>query len=315
MADVGVTSWLRLIGGARLERTLMTILARSGGSIIDQTDLLPAAGAVITLCTNFDLRLGYGETVARPSFREKAPVNNFLPDERVIAQGNSELQMSSIVSYDARLEWFPAPGDLLSAGVFYKEIERPIELYSRSLGDDVVTWINRTNGAAKLMGVEFEARKSLEFLASEFKGLTLGANVTLIKSETKLTESELFNKRHADPRTPASRPLYSQSPYIINLDLTYTHPTSGTTLAIGSNLTGERLIIAKSQSPDIYEHPPITLDAAISQKFWKNWSARFAVKNILDPDFRQTYGSDERGNIYQSYKRGRTYSLSLTAEF
>ena len=178
-----------------------------------------------------------------------------------------------------------------------------------------MTWINRTNGAAKLMGVEFEARKSMEFLAPEFKGLTLGANVTLIKSETKLSVSELFNKRAADPRTPGTRSLYSQSPYIINLDLTYAHPTSGTTLAVGANLTGERLIIAKSQSKDIYEHPPITLDAAISQKFWKHWSARFAVKNLLDPDFLQTYGADDQGRIYQSYKRGRTYSVSLTAEF
>jgi hypothetical protein len=315
MADLGVTPWLRLIGGARFEDTLMTINAKSGGSVIDQADVLPAASAVLTLYTNLDLRLSYGETVARPSFREKAPVLNFLPDEDVIAFGNPDLQMSAIRSYDARLEWFPSPGDVISAGVFYKEIERPIELFSRTLTDDVVTWINRTNGTAKLMGVEFEARKSMEFLTDELKGLSLGANVTLIKSSTKLDKSEISNKRAVDPKTPGSRPLYSQSPYIINLDLTYAHPTSGTTLAVGANLTGERLIIAKAQGPDVYEHPPVTLDAAITQKFWKHWTARFAVKNILDPNFKQTYGDDDGGRIYQSYQRGRSYNVSLTLDF
>jgi len=55
----------------------------------------------------------------------------------------------------------------------------------------VVTWINRSNGPAKVMGVEFEARKSMEFLASGLKGLSLGANVTLIESSTKLSESRV----------------------------------------------------------------------------------------------------------------------------
>jgi len=75
------------------------------------------------------------------------------------------------------------------------------------------------------------------------------------------------------------------------------------------------VVLVKSQGQDIYEHPPITLDVSISQKFWKNWSARFAVAYVLDEDFLQTYGPKTDGNIWQSYKRGRTFPLSLTAEF
>ncbi|HTD65953.1 MAG TPA: TonB-dependent receptor [Candidatus Limnocylindria bacterium] len=321
MADLGVTPWLRLIGGARLEKTSMIIDADSGGSTIDQVDLLPSAGAVLTLWTNLYLRLGYGETVARPSFREKANINNFLPDLGLVAFGNPDLEMTAIKSYDARLEWFPAPGDVLSIGVFYKDLERPIELYSKTLGDDQVTWINRTDSAATVMGVELEVRKNLDFLSPRFfatpelKGFTLGANVTIIESTTDLTDTELSNKRDVDPNTSSSRPLYDQSPYIINLDLTYAHPTSGTAVALGANMTGERIVLAKSSGPDLYEHPPISFDVAITQKFLKNWTARFAVRNLLDPEFRQTYGSNFDDNIFRSYRRGRTYSLSLTADF
>ncbi len=315
MQDIAVTSWLRLIGGARMEMTSMSIDSDAGSSLIEQTDLLPAAGVVFTLWTNLNLRLGYGETVARPSFRELAPVTGFLPDLGITAEGNPNLKMTSIESYDARLEWFPAPGDVISAGVFYKKLLRPIELFSEKAGDEKVTWINRDNEPATVMGVEFEMRKGLEFMTPYFKGLTLGANITLIESTATLTDVELHAKREIDPRTPKTRSLYDQSPYIINLDMTYAHPTSGTTLTLGANLTGERLVLASATGQDIYEHPPVSLDMAISQKFWKRWSARFAVRNLLDPEYLQTYGSSPKGNVFQSYHRGRTYALSLSVEF
>ena len=316
MADIGVLSWLRLIGGARLENTDMRIDAGpNGSSVIDQANLLPAVSAVITFVKNFDLRLSYGETVSRPSFREKAPVLNYLPDLGVTALGNPNLEMSNIKSYDARLEWFPAPGDVISAGVFYKQITKPIELYSRSADDQQVTWINRDNAPADVTGVEFELRKNLEFMSAKLKGWTMGANVSLIESSTKLTEAELFAKRSVNPHASDTRPLYDQSPYIINLDLNYERPASGTSFVIGANMTGARLVLAQSLGPDIYEHSPVSLDASLAQKFGKIWTMRFSVRNILDPEFRQTYGSGYDGNIYQSYKRGRTFSTSLTAEF
>ena len=316
MADVGLLPWLRFIGGARVEKTLLDVNApRDGTAHIDQTDILPAASLVVTLVTNVNLRLSYGETVSRPSYREIAPVQSYLPDLDLVAQGNPNLEMIAITSYDLRVEWFPAPGDVLSAGVFYKQLDRPIELISLSASDDQVTWINRDNAPADLMGVELEARKSMEFLSSRLRGLSLGINVSLIESSTKLTETELINKREVDPFASDTRPLYDQSPFIINLDLTYDHPTSGTSLSLGSNLTGPRIVLTKTRGPDLYEHPPIMLDASVSQKFWQHWTARFSVKNLLDGEYRKTYGEDYDGNIYEAYRRGRTYSLSLSVEF
>jgi len=320
MADVGALPWLRLIGGARLERTSMDIDAfRDGKSELNQTDVLPAFSSVVSLATNLSLRLSYAETVARPSFREKSPILNYLPDRKVFARGNADLQMAAIKSYDARLEWFPAPGEIFSLGVFYKQLTKPIELYQVQLDGDDVTWINR--GDATVMGLEFEARKSLRFLSPHFEGLTLGANVALINSETELTDVEYQNKSDVDGDgvidfpVSRSRPLYDQSPYVINLDLSYDHPTSGTSLSLSANLTGERISLATAQGADQYEHSPVMLDAGISQKVGRHLSVRFAVRNILDSEYLQTYGPKPDGALYQSYKRGRTFSLSLSAEF
>lgn len=317
MLDLGITRWLRVLGGVRFERTDMRIETRdAGGSEINQLDVLPAVGLVLTPITNVNLRLSYTETVARPSFREKAPISNYLPDLDLFADGNPELGMSAIKSYDARLEWFPAPGDVISAGVFYKKITSPIELARIDLvagSGASVTWNNRDEG--EVMGLELEARKSMEFLAEQFKGLSLGANVAFIESETEFTKEEYDTKNNANYRGGKSRPLYDQSPYIMNFDLSYEHPRSGTAFTVAANLTGERILLTTAQGPDIYEHSPVSLDALISQKFGKHWTARFGVRNILNPEFRQTFGEDFDDPIRQNYRRGRTYSVSLSAEF
>lgn len=320
MSDVALLPWLRLIGGARLERTDMQIDAfREGRSRLAQTDLLPAAGAIVSLRTNLALRLSYAETVARPSFREKSPILNYLPDRKVFARGNPDLQMSAIRSYDARLEWFPAPGELFSVGFFYKQLERPIELYQVQLDGDDITWINRDEG--RVWGVELEARKSLRALSPWFEGLTLGANLAFLRSETRLTDIEYRNKSDVDGDgvvdfpTSRTRPLYDQSPYIINLDLTWEQPAWGTTLTLAANLTGERIVLATAQGADQYEHPPVTLDLTLSQKLGRRLTARLGARNLLDSEVRQTYGPKASDPLYQSYRRGRTFSLSLSAEF
>jgi TonB-dependent receptor len=315
MTDLGVLPWLRLIGGVRVEQTDISLDAprNNAKAGVNQTDWLPGISVVITPVTNVNLRLAYGESLSRPSYRELAPVLTYLPDLGITALGNPNLQLTSVKSYDARLEWFPAPGDVLSAGVFYKSLKQPIELVSRTLDDGQVTWINRPD--ADLMGMEFEARKNMEFLSPRFKGLSLGGNFTLIKSSTKLTDDELAAKRIVNPHASDTRPLYEQSPYIGNVDLIYEFARTGTTFSLGANWTGPRIILAKSTGPDIYEQSPVTLDAFISQKLWKYWTLRLGVKNILDPKYRQTYGEDAGDNKFQAFRRGRTFTLGLTGEF
>jgi outer membrane receptor protein involved in Fe transport len=319
MLDVVTLPWLRVIGGARVERTDMEINARGvGTSTIQQTDLLPAAAVVFSVRTNVQLRVSYGETVARPSFREKAPISNYLPDLDLFAEGNPNLKMSSIRSYDARLEWFPAPGDVISVGVFTKDLKDPIELYRVDF-QNAITWINRTE--ATVRGIEFEARKNLGFLSDHLRDLTLGVNLALIESETPLTDVEYRSKTDPDndgiPNIALgpTRPLFDQSPYIANVDVTYFLARTRTTFTLAANLTGERIVLSTAQGDDIYEHPPVTLDAFIEQKLGKHLSLRLGIRNLLDEEYRQTYGPEYDNPQRLSYRRGRTYSLSLNASF
>lgn len=324
MADIPLGSRLRLIGGGRFERTDIrtssyTTVPSEGVTPgetntpppLQQDDLLPAAGLVLELKRDMALRLNYGETVARPSFRELAGVRTYDPilDEFIV--GNPKLKMSAIQNYDLRWEWFPRPGELFSVGVFMKQLQNVIEKEFISGTGDIITFVNRPE--AEVYGIEFEGRKSLDLLGYHLRRWSLGGNLSLIESEQDV--SKLQKDNHTRPDLLGdTRPLADQSPYILNLDLTYDNTASGTTLSFGFNVSGPRLTIANLSAPDIYEQPVPQFDIMVSQRIGRHWRLKFSARNLLDPEIKRTYGEDEEA-IYSSYKRGQTFSVSLSGEF
>lgn len=330
MLDMPVTepdwSWLekvRLVGGVRYEVTDMTVNSqsyqansitgqRTNTSVINQVDWLPAAGLILSLRSNMNLRLHYSETVARPSFRELAAYRSYDPVLDETLEGNPNLTMSSSQNFDIRWEWFFAPGELVSVGFFYKKLTGPIERFFVTLDQDIVSFLNRDNGTA--YGIEFEGRKSLGFLDHALENFTFGGNVSLISSETQLTDVEYENKKNYVPDVSRTRQLYDQSPYIINLDLSYDNPGTGTSASLLYNIAGPRITIASLTTEDVFEQPAPVLDFVISQKLGRHLSVRFSARNLLNPLIERTYGEDSN-LIYSSHKRGRTYGLSLSYDF
>ncbi len=315
MATVPVAKSLRLVGGVRFESTDLRISSDSaavGGAnaVIQQTDLLPAAGVICDLRSNLTLRLSFSQTITRPTYREIAAVRSYdLPTDTLL-DGNPNLQITAIKNYDARLEWFPRPGEVFAASVFYKDLTQPIEKYSQNQEGTILTYINRD--AAKLYGVELEARKSLDFLDPLLSGFSLGMNLSIIKSEVKVTDIERNNKGRFATDT---RPLYDQSPYILNADFNYDNPWLGTSVTLTYSLAGERIFFVNPSGPDIYEHPPTTLDLVISQRLTPHLRLKFSAKNLLDPAYQVTYDKRPDENVYTSYKRGRTFGVSLAYDF
>jgi TonB-dependent receptor len=323
MLDTPVTERLRVVGGARVESTDIQIHSESyaasgvtgqrvNDTVLQQTDLLPALGFIITLRSNMNLRLHYSETIARPSIRELAAYRSYDPDLDVLVEGNPLLRVSSIRNYDIRWEWFPLPGDLLSVSYYQKELTDAIEKQYVDVTENIVTYKNRP--AATVTGLEFEARKNLRFISPALRDWSIGGNLSLVKSEAALSEVEVFNKRSFGVETGSTRALYDQSPYILNVDLNYDNARTGTSASLIFNAAGPRISIATLRTEDIYEHPPSTLDFVLSQKIGRNMSLRFTARNLLDPDIKRTYG-ESGSQLYSSYKRGLTFGTSLTYEF
>ena len=256
-------------------------------------------------------RLSKTETIARPSFRELAAYYSYDTIISDFVEGNPLLKMSAIKNYDVRWEWFPRPGELFSVSVFYKDLKDAIERGNVKVEGDVITFFNND---AKLYGVEFEARKSLEFLGPSFSPLSVGGNLSLVQSEVKLSTNDLAIKRGLVPNASSTRPLYDQSPYVLNLDMNYSNPRAGTSATLIYNVAGPRIAITKLNTDDVYEQPVPTLDFVLSQKLSRNLSVKFGAKNLLNPKIERTYGKS-RDLLYSSYTRGRAFGLSLTYEF
>jgi len=321
MLDFPVVPKVRLIGGLRLESTDISVDSMSdvaidgsheGHAKIKQTDLLPAAGLVYSPRSDMNVRLHYSQTVARPSFRELDRYRSYDPILDVLQEANPNLAMSAAKNYDVRWEWFPRPGELLSLSFYYKQIDGAIERIAKDILADSISFINRE--ASTVWGVEAEARKSLEFLHRDLRNWSIGANFSWIESETELSEAEYDAKLDYVKDVERTRPLYDQSPYIFNVDLNYDNPRTGTSGSLILNGAGPRIAIASPIAEDIYENPPLTLDLLLSQRIGRHLAIKFSARNLLDPVNERTYGKNT-DLIYSSYKRGRTYGLSLSYDF
>ena len=120
----------------------------------------------------------------------------------------------------------------------------------------------------------------------------------------------VFGKGNFDTK----RSLYDQSPYILNLDLSYDNPRLGTSASIVYNTAGPRIAVASLNTADIYEQPTPALDFILSQRIGRHASVKFVAKNLLNPIVDRTYGKDS-DLLFSSFRKGMTFGLSLGYEF
>lgn len=317
--------------GARLEMADMSIRSRKIDLVDDLTeeqinnlqgglnevDLMPSVNFTYLLgepdpiqVTN--LRMSYSRTIARPVFREKAPFRSFNFEWLEVLKGNPALDETKIDNFDLRLERYPNLGEVMSLSVFYKRFTDPIEQTSvLAAVNTEYTWTNIPY--ANVWGLELEGRKDLGNVTPALQGFGLSGNITLIKSEARIWEDELQAIRGTDPLHPETRPLFGQSPYIVNAMLTYSNDSSKVNAAASFNIQGQKLLlVTEGGAPDIYQQPTPTLDFSLSKGFGENVRLRFRARNLLNPVDRKTYFFNDVHYNWLANTRGRTYSLTLS---
>jgi outer membrane receptor protein involved in Fe transport len=284
MMRAPLPDWIDVVGGARLESTMMqtsiwqpgssniwlyrvgsdpgkpttygsvyyesNVDQSRGASAINQVDLLPALSLTVKPDDQLSLRLAYSETIARPTFKELSPVLYQEADRSKIFLGNPGLAMSNLKNYDLRLEWrAPGANDLVAASYFYKAIEGPIQYTTYKLftggAEDYIVPENYSQGTVS--GYELEGRKNLGFLWSGFSDLLLGANATLQSSAVSYNDQLLTNLRQGGV-TDRSRPMDGQPQLLANLNLVYENDPSGLSLGLFYNFKGETYTAGESWS-------------------------------------------------------------------
>jgi hypothetical protein len=311
MGDLSIFENWRMITGARYETTLIDIITDTARGIdetsLDEANILPALSFIRSFGENMNLRVAYGRTIARPTFKEIAGVtiDDFVNNLQF--SGNPDLVLTEANNYDIRWEWFPEPGEVLAASLFYKDLINPIELEQVTANNEIQP---KNRDAAQVYGIELEVRKNLKPIWEALSPFEVGVNYTYVQSEINTTPFEFENYAQGE----LSRPLAGQSPYIVNLDLTYRNEESGTTASIFYNVFGERLFLTSRVTPSIYEQPAPSLDFTLTQRVGNRFSFRFSARNMLNPseDFIISYNG--RDSIFSTRSRGRGFSISMTYE-
>jgi outer membrane receptor protein involved in Fe transport len=323
MLDLPLTEKLRVVAGARYEYSdifvenkvdtieFPTKVADYDNGGFSEGDILPSVNLVYGVTKDMNIRLGYNKTVARPVFRELAPYASYDYKAGLRKIGNPDLEKTSVDNVDLRWEWFARPGEILSLSGFYKFFQNPIELRdAEQAANPEIHYENIDD--SELYGIEFEFRKRLD-LVEALRDFSIGANVTLVKSIVTEDSTRLASARLVDPNWSETRPMFGQSPYVINTYLNYHHFERGWDVNLGYNVSGEKLVLVnKAATPDIYEQPFPMLDFNISKQFKNGINVKLSADNLLNPYFEQTYSFASSTGYFRKYKIGRTFSISLT---
>ena len=296
---------------------------------LNELDFLPSVNLVYSVTENMNLRGSFNQTLARPSLKEKSISQIFDPITRRTFIGNIDLQQTNVGNMDLRWEYYMKPGELISVSGFYKSFNNHIELVSFPTDPDAIK--PRNAGESWVYGAELEMRKNLEFVAPALKDLTIGFNLTLVKSfvdmntvlvnnDGDITEKELREASARDGEIiDNTRPMAGQAPYLINAYLNYLIPTIDLNINVAYNVQGESLMVVGSGVvSDVYSVP----FHGLSFNAYKGFGARqrsrvtLGVDNILGDIREQEYHSFGAENqIYTTYNPGTEISLKYTFTF
>ena len=312
---------LRIIGGARVERTDIEVMSRDTSfpvGDIEATDLLPSLSLIYRVNENMNVRAVATQTLARPNMRELAPFSSFDRGTDFRTTGDPSIVRTNIQNYDLRWEWYPRPGELIAVSGYLKNFNNPI-----IKGFNIVApnpEIRYTNvDEARVYGIEFELRKKLDFIADFLKDVRFIFNTSIIESEVDIPgdpddqNTEQGNIAEFNPEKGFTRPFQGQSPYLINAALNYINPDNGIDAILSFNVFGERLTLNNAGAdPDFFEQPIPQLDFTFKKVFAERYGIKVSAQNILNSNYQELIRFGGNDFIIREYERGITFGLSIS---
>ena len=306
MANWQVTPSINVVSGARYERSAVTVIASPtiGPPVTTKpsfNDVLPSLAITYKASDNQNVRFSVSQTLARPEYRELAPLQfrEVLGGDNYL--GNANLIRALIRNADIRWEWFPTRTEVFSVSFFAKQFDNPIErVYLGTSGTRIVTYQNAKR--ADNIGVELEARTGLGKLAQSLENVTLFSNATLMQSKITLREG-------LASVTNENRAMVGQAPYTVNAGVTWNTTSGATSATLLFNTVGARIIDAGERPlPDVKELARNVVDFSLKFPVAGRFSGRVDAKNLLDAQYRIRQGPVTR----ETYFSGRTFSMGFT---
>ncbi|MBB2147136.1 outer membrane beta-barrel protein [Pedobacter sp. LMG 31464] len=323
MLDNKLGAKSRLVWGVRVEQFHVALDAKvkTPQTSVDQNyvDILPSVNYTYSLTPKINLRASYYRTLARPEFRELSSGSFYDYELLAQQQGDPSLKEAKIDNADVRFEFYPQAGQVISVSAFYKKFHNAIESFNSDVNSSrTITYMNTDN--VNVYGVEFELRKTLDFIAETdfLKKTTFYTNLSFIKSKV---ETNNVGITLLEP----SRPMVGQAPYVINAGLQHSFLNDKLSFNALYNRVGRKLNIAGGRLfHGVWENPRDAVDLQLALKVLKTkGELKFNAGDILnqrttfyfDNDQDKKYSVANGDYTLSSYKPGANYSLSFTYTF
>lgn len=312
-AGYAMGEWLfadrvKVIAGARVERWQLGMDDLPADGTVTRiertnTDILPSLAVNVALTDVQSLRFSATQTLARPEYRELSASTRATETGEQLVFGNPQLVRTQVRNFDARWEWYPNSGEVLSFGVFGKQFQNPIERID--VASSGATQLSFANAASAVnYGVELEARKGLGTILPALEAFSANLNASLVRSEIRLGEG-------LSAATNPDRAMVGQAPYVINAGLSYAGGSDGRTAAtLLYNVVGPRIVSAavtplRVDSEELARH---VLDLSVRFPLVRGMSAKIDAENLLDSAVEVRQGEVTR----LRYNTGRTVAVGVT---
>ncbi|MBX3476249.1 MAG: TonB-dependent receptor [Brevundimonas sp.] len=322
--------------GVRFEDGEQTVTPRDlfGGSSgflptrLEERYWLPAGTVTWNFAEDMQLRFGASKTIGRPQFRELAPQQYTDPQSDRTFIGNPYLVDTEITNVDARWEWYFDRAQYVTAGVFWKRLDKPVESSVVDQGSSISqTFLNAPEAVVR--GVEIEAKTYFEFPdAGDFVGgkrWLVQANYTYADSQvnvgagdTVVTQNSLGVAQPASYYVVDGSRLQGQSEHVANLQFGWEDEAAQSQATLIANYVSERITArGRPGEPDLVQEPGVSLDFVYRKTIDvadRQLGLAIEMRNLLGEEFLEY---QERGQriIVNGYELGRSVSVSLTARF
>jgi outer membrane receptor protein involved in Fe transport len=297
------------------------------GTSLDNSYWLPSGTVTVTPIEDLQLRAHASRTIARPQFRELVFLPYFDPETSRSFEGNPFLIDSELTNFELRAEYYMGRGRTISLAGFYKDIDRPIEVFSR-FNDNSQTSSFANAPRATLMGIEFDVQYNFDLMdlggLFETKELIVVANYTYTTSDISVKDGDTtLNQRGiveaASNRFRDGSKLTGQSDHIANFQLTLEDTERLQQFTALVSYASERVTSRGSGViPDVVEDPGIKVDLVMRQGvnlFGRDAEFKLEARNIFGR-INEEYLADANNRLeINTYKIGTSLSASVSVDF
>lgn len=326
MAEWNVTDRLVIVPGIRAEYTMPNVTADSIITVdpalgtvalaavsagTNYPALLPMVNARYQANAKTNLRLAITRSFRRPNFNEIKPGAATIDySNNDLVYGNPNLRPTFSWNFDAGWEYYMGAQSMIAAAVFYKNVKDHIYTAFESSSQDnsgisnefqipggVIAKKFQNAPTAYAAGVELSFNSKFTWLPGQLKNIGLSANYSYTHARMKIEARE------------AAQALPRQSPNVANLALFFENGT--VTARVGMNYrdpylyelnlyavkdpASDAMIVAHQDNEyDTYIGKSLTVDASLSWKFRKQFSAFAEANNLTNTPYLRYRGRIER---------------------